>query len=394
MFEEWRSGPNPGIRIPMSVYSAMREDRFLPVADLDEGFMRPSYPEQVIVSYMQAGLVCDFIDRRHGEHKLREMLEAFRDGLDTEQALRTVFGMEPAEFDREFDAFVTAGYGEILDQLEDSGVAMALAADVTRPERRSVIMAVIGIGIGASFLVSMMASVPLATLLGLRGLFWLTAVFAVVGMGLVLSVPSVPQHAEAASGVETARIGPVWLLAVSVFLLHAVMTLLFVTFPPMLVDRFGLALAEHWKIYVPTMLLSVLIVFPALRRMGRSLSEHRFLPWAFGALAVSMIAMPHSPAWLALGAVVTLYFLGFNLLESAMPAVLSRLTGSRGRGRKMGLYSTFQFLGAFFGGVIGGGLLAQFGSETALLFAGLLCGLWGLLLGRLFSGVFPTGAAT
>ena len=275
-----------------------------------------------------------------------------------------------------------------------AGVAMALAADVTRPERRSVIMAVIGIGIGASFLVSMMASVPLATLLGLRGLFWLTAVFAVVGMGLVLSVPSVPQQAEAASGVETARIGPIWLLAVSVFLLHAVMTLLFVTFPPMLVDRFGLALAEHWKIYVPTMLLSVLIVFPALRRMGRSLSEHRFLPWAFGALAVSMTAMPHSPAWLALGAVVTLYFLGFNLLESAMPAVLSRLTGSRGRGRKMGLYSTFQFLGAFFGGVVGGGLLAQFGSETALLFAGLLCGLWGLLLGRLFSGVFPTGAAT
>ena len=118
VFEEWRSGPNPGVRIPMSVYNAMREDRFLPVADLDEGFMRPTYPEQVIVSYMQAGLVCDFIDRRHGEHKLREMLEAFRDGLDTGQALRAVFGMEPAEFDDEFDAFVAAGYGEILDQLD------------------------------------------------------------------------------------------------------------------------------------------------------------------------------------------------------------------------------------------------------------------------------------
>ena len=118
VFEEWRSGPNPGVRIPMSVYNAMREDRFLPVADLDEGFMRPSYPEQVIVSYMQAGLVCDFIDRHHGAHKLREMLEAFRDGLDTEQALRAVFGMEPAEFDKEFDSFVAAGYSEILDQLD------------------------------------------------------------------------------------------------------------------------------------------------------------------------------------------------------------------------------------------------------------------------------------
>ena len=118
VFEEWRSGPNPGVRIPMSVYNAMREDRFLPVADLDEGFMRPSYPEQVIVSYMQAGLVCDFIDRRYGEPKLREMLEAFRDGLDTEQALRAVFGREPVEFDEEFDAFVAAEFGEFLEQLD------------------------------------------------------------------------------------------------------------------------------------------------------------------------------------------------------------------------------------------------------------------------------------
>ena len=47
----------------------------------------------------------------------------------------------------------------------------------------------------------------------------------------------------------------------------------------------GLALAEHWKIYVPTMILSVAVVFPALRRMGSSLSEHRFLPWAFLALS-------------------------------------------------------------------------------------------------------------
>lgn len=118
VFEEWRSGPNPGVRIPMSVYNAMREDRFLPVASLDEGFLRPTYPEQVIVSYMQAGLVCDFIDRHHGEHKLREMLAAFRDGLDTGQALRAVFGMDPGEFDEEFDAFVAAGYGGILDQLD------------------------------------------------------------------------------------------------------------------------------------------------------------------------------------------------------------------------------------------------------------------------------------
>lgn len=81
-----------------------------------------------------------------------------------------------------------------------AGVAMALAADVTRPERRSVIMAVIGVGIGASFLVSMLASVPLATLLGLRGLFWLTAAFAVAGMVLVATVPRVPRQSVQQAG--------------------------------------------------------------------------------------------------------------------------------------------------------------------------------------------------
>lgn len=272
-----------------------------------------------------------------------------------------------------------------------AGVAMALAADVTRPERRSIIMAIIGMGIGASFLVSMMASVPLATLLGLKGLFWLTAAFAVVGMALVMTVPSAPRLAVENEGGQVRRIAPVWLLALSVFLLHAVMTLLFVTFPLLLVNKFGLALQAHWKVYVPTMLVSVLVVFPALRIIGSSLSEQRVLPWAFAALSVSLVLMPFSAQWFVLGLAVTLYFIGFNLLEAGMPAVLSRVTGSQGRGRKMGLYSTFQFLGAFFGGVAGGWMLARTGSEAALVSAGVICLLWAIALLLLSKRFFPTG---
>jgi len=273
-----------------------------------------------------------------------------------------------------------------------AGVAMALAADVSRPEKRSVVMAVIGIGIGASFLVSMMASVPLATWLGLDGLFWLTVVFAVAGIGLVLSVPAVtPQH-DTVHEVETPATRPVWLLSISVFLLHLVMTLLFVTFPPMLQERHGMELADHWMIYVPTMLLSVVIVFPVLRRMGATLSEHRYLPWGFVAMSLALVTMSVTGHWLLLGVAVTLYFLGFNLLEASMPSVLSRVTGSRGRGRRMGLYSSFQFIGAFIGGVAGGWLLSRLGSGFALMLAGVFCLLWAGFFGRLMKGVFPTGA--
>lgn len=118
VFEEWRSGPNPGVRIPMSVYNAMKDDRFLPVADLDEGFIRPSYEEQVIVSYMQAGLVCQYIDRRFGVAKLRDMLAAFRDGQQTGEAIEAVLGITPRTFDRDFANFVDKEHGAILDRLD------------------------------------------------------------------------------------------------------------------------------------------------------------------------------------------------------------------------------------------------------------------------------------
>jgi tetratricopeptide (TPR) repeat protein len=119
VFEEWQSGPTPGVRIPMSVYNAMNEDLFLPVAELDEGFIRPTYENQVIVSYMQAGLICQFIHEAFGEQYLRDLLVAFGDGLDTAAAIPSVFDISPGEFDDRFEDFVSAEYGEVLGNLEE-----------------------------------------------------------------------------------------------------------------------------------------------------------------------------------------------------------------------------------------------------------------------------------
>jgi len=81
------------------------------------------------------------------------------------------------------------------------------------------------------------------------------------------------------------------------------------------------------------------------------------------------------------------FFLAFNLLEAAMPSMVSQLTGSTGRGRKMGLYTTFQFLGAFAGGVCGGWLLGSSGEVVTLSVAGLLCTLWAVAMKLWFRSI-------
>jgi MFS family permease len=255
-----------------------------------------------------------------------------------------------------------------------AGVAMAFAADGTHPTRRPLVMALIGIGIGFSFLLSTVLSVPLANLLGLKGLFWLTCILGVAGIFLVLTLPEdAPRENLLQAGGQFGRI---WPLAISVFFLHAVMTLLFVVLPGELLRHHGMELSRHWQVYAPTMLVSTVLVFPLLRRYARSESEGRMLPLAFAGLGVTLALLGARLPLLGLLAVVSAYFLAFNVLEAAMPSVASRMTDSTSRGRQMGLYSTFQFLGAFVGGVTGGWLLGVTGGTFVLLSAGGVCVLW------------------
>jgi MFS family permease len=260
-----------------------------------------------------------------------------------------------------------------------AGVALAFAADHTRAQNRSVIMAIIGMGIGASFLLSMMIAVPLSSLLGLSGLFWLTTVLAVMGMFLVLSLPAAALRQEEVLQ-ESKRSATVWLFAVSVFLLHAAMTLLFVVLPGMLVSEFGFELEFHWRIYVPAVLGSVILVFPLLRRITAGSHENRALPLAFLVLGAALGLMSLAGSLLAMVVFALAFFLAFNLLEAAMPSVVSQLAGSTGRGQKMGLYTTFQFLGAFAGGLGGGWLLGYSGNVVTLSVAGLFCSLWAVAM--------------
>jgi tetratricopeptide (TPR) repeat protein len=114
VFEEWRTGPTPGVVVPPDVITAISDNKFLPVSDLDTGFIRPSYPNQVQVSYVQAGLICLFVEQRWGFDRLSLFLHQFDRNVTTAAAVESAFKMKPADFDKEFNAFVRTRYGALL----------------------------------------------------------------------------------------------------------------------------------------------------------------------------------------------------------------------------------------------------------------------------------------
>jgi tetratricopeptide (TPR) repeat protein len=134
VYEEWSTGPLKGRHIPVQVLAAMKEDKFLPVAELDRGFIRPMYESQVIVSYMQAGLTCEYIAGRFGQTALAAMLVEFREGKDTAQAIEAALKIPPAQFDTDFKAYVEAQLGSVIAQLEPWQEELAQAQEAVGKE--------------------------------------------------------------------------------------------------------------------------------------------------------------------------------------------------------------------------------------------------------------------
>jgi cellulose synthase operon protein C len=132
VYEEWSTGPLPGRHIPAEVIRAIGEDKFLPVADLDRGFIRPTYEGQVIVSYMQAGLICEYIAANFGQQALEAMLDAYRDGLETPTAVHMALGIAAEAFDERFAAYVEAEFGSVIANLESWQVEQRAAHETAQ----------------------------------------------------------------------------------------------------------------------------------------------------------------------------------------------------------------------------------------------------------------------
>ena len=262
---------------------------------------------------------------------------------------------------------------------------MALTADLTREEHRTKAMAVIGMSIGLSFAVSLVLGPILNHLIGVRGIFWLTAILAAAGILLLhLAVPQpgrsiLHRDTEPVRGYFAAVLRDTQLLRLDlgVFMLHMILTASFVVLPFSLRDYVHMPSVNHWHIYLPVLLISMVVMVPlvVLAEKYRHIKRVYVLAIALVAVAQSELSLfHHTLAGIFLG--LLLFFLAFNVLEALLPSLIVKFAPADKKGTAMGVYSTSQFGGAFIGGVTGGAVYGELGVAAVFLFCAAVAVIW------------------
>ena len=269
-----------------------------------------------------------------------------------------------------------------------AAAVMALVADLTREEHRTKAMALIGVSIGISFAVSMVTGPALAGWIGVKGIFWVITVLAICGIGVVLWVvpnPAVSRfHRDTqAQPRQFHRVltNPDLLrLDLGIFTLHMILTATFVVIPLVLRDAASLETARHWQVYLPVFVLSMfsMVPFVILAEKKRKMKPVFVGFIVLVALSDLGLASVHPGYW-TIGAMLYVFFTGFNLLEATLPSMVSKVAPPDLKGTAMGVYSTAQFLGVFVGGAAGGAIHGYFGIQAVFIFCASASLIWALV---------------
>lgn len=273
-----------------------------------------------------------------------------------------------------------------------SAAITALVADLTRDSQRSKAMAMVGGSIALMFALSLAVAPVIFGWVGLGGLFWLTCA---LGLGafwaLFRLVPAAPPLPAVVPGTFRQMLVEPRLIRLNlgVFILHTIQIAMWVAVPALLIQLAGLPLQQHWMIYVPAVVASFFVLWPAMMQAER----HKRMAQVF-AFAVVLIGLVQLGFVLLVGRenlgqllaislillLIAVFFTGFNILEALQPSLISRIAPATGKARALGIYNTLQSLGLFVGGAMGGWLLQTGGYAAVFAGCGLLALVWLIIL--------------
>ena len=262
---------------------------------------------------------------------------------------------------------------------------MALLADLTREEHRTKAMAIMGVSIGMSFTLALILGPFLNNVIGVGGIFWLTAGLAIAGIAVLYLIVPDPEVCIRHRDVETvpAQLKQMLLdtqllrLDFGIMIQHGIMMAMFTALPFVLRDYLHLPSEEHAWFYLPILVLSVFGMVPLIIIAEKKQKMKQVFVGCVSLMVISelMLGMFHE-SMVAVFSGLLFFFVAFNALEASLPSLISRMAPIDGKGTAMGVYSTSQFFGAFLGGACGGALNHAFGLEGVFFACAFVAFLW------------------
>ncbi len=271
-----------------------------------------------------------------------------------------------------------------------AAVSMAYLADNSREQTRARVMALVGIAIGASFVAAIISGPLIASGSGLQGVFIFSAILASVALLICwffvsdtarrpfkeswLSFKALDAGEVLREFSAVLKLKGVIFFSLAVFSLHAVMTSSFIVIPVLLETYFELNRELHWKFFLGVFLVSVILMGP----FARPSSDTKKLKSIFNGCVVILfltllgLGTFSAHSFYIFIALLVIFFTAFNLLEAMLPSLLSIVVDEHARARAMGVYSSFQFSGAFAGGLLAGIVMQTFTLLQVFLVSALL----------------------
>ena len=265
-----------------------------------------------------------------------------------------------------------------------SAVLMAFLADSVAEENRAKANAFVGFQIGVAFMLSLLIGPIISSKVGLQGLFWTIALLSLISMLLVFSLNQskpIRYYRLSISAFTESLTKELITLDLSIFNLHLILAAGFIVMPLLIVENQIVSMAENWHLYLPAIFLSFLGMLPLIVISEKFKKTKYILMLCISLLILSQLIFLNASLNFQLFLVtLTIFFIAFNSIEALLPSLLSRTADTEKRGLAMGIFSTSQFLGTFFGGAIGGLIYDIYDLNSVFLFTIFVAIIWWFLM--------------
>ena len=265
-----------------------------------------------------------------------------------------------------------------------SAVLMAFLADSVNEENRAKANAFVGFQIGVAFMLSLLIGPIISSKVGLQGLFWTIALLSLIAMLIVFSLEHskpITYYKLSLNAFKETLTKELVTLDLSIFSLHLILAAGFIVMPILIVENQIVSMVDNWHLYLPAIFLSFIGMLPLIIISEKFKKTKYILMLCILLLIISQFIFLNASLSFQLFLItLTIFFIAFNSIEALLPSLLSRTASSSKRGLAMGIFSTSQFLGTFFGGAIGGLIYDIYDLNSVFLFTIFVALIWLLLI--------------